>query len=109
MDLIGNLTVLTDLWTGAHRAAGNRRVSRKTLGARVLQDAKLFDRLEAGGALNIPRFEALIDYLAAPDSWPAGTLPIEAGRRLAMLGVAPPGWRLVVERDTVEREIVGAA
>lgn len=53
MDLIGNLTVLADLWAGAHRAAGQDRVSRKTLGARVLQDAKLFDRLEAGGALNL--------------------------------------------------------
>lgn len=103
MDLIGNLTVLADLWTGAHRAAGRARVSRKTLGARALQDAKLFERLEAGGSLNVPRFEALIDYLSSPANWPDHALPMEAERRLVMLGVAPPGWRLVAERDTVER------
>lgn len=103
MDLIGNLTVLVDLWAGAHRAAGASRVSRKTLGARVLDDAKLFDRLDGGGALNVPRFERLIDYLADPDNWPDRLVPAEAERRLAMLGVAPAGWRLVLERDTVER------
>ena len=105
MDLIGNLTVLADLWAGAHRAAGSTSISRKTLGARVHQDAKLFDRLEAGGNLNIPRFEALIDYLADPDNWPAD-MPTEAQRILVLLGVAPPGWRLVCERDTVERMAV---
>lgn len=103
MDLIGNLTVLVDLWTGAHRAAGASRVSRKTLGARVLDDAKLFDRLDGGGALNVPRFERLIDYLSEPGSWPEGVLPEMAERRLAAMGVAVPGWRLVLERDRVER------
>jgi hypothetical protein len=102
MDLIGNLTVLADLWAGAHREAGSSRVSRKTLGARVLDDAKVFDRLAEGGALNIPRYERLIDYLADAANWP-GALPVEAERRLAALGMAPPGWRLVLERDTIER------
>lgn len=103
MDLIGNLTVLADLWTGAHRAAGMDRVSRKTLGARALDDAKLFDRLEGGGALSVARFEALVDYLAKPDHWPRGVLPEAAEIRLASIGAVPPGWRLVLERDAVER------
>lgn len=102
MDLIGNLILLADVWAGAHRAAGATSVSRKTLGARVHQDAKLFDRLEAGGNLNIPRFEALIDYLADRNNWPCD-LPMEAERVLTYLGVAPPGWRLIAERDVVER------
>lgn len=106
MDLIGNLTILVDLWTGAHRAAGADRISRKTLGARVLDDAKVFDRLEGGGALNIPRYERLIDYLADPANWPEREIPTAAERVLAALGVTPPGWRLVLERDTIERVAV---
>lgn len=103
MDLIGNLLVLVDLWEGEHKAAGAVRATRKTLAARVLDDSKLFDRIAAGGALNIPRYERLIEYLATASSWPGGLLPEPAERMLASLGVAPPGWRLVLERDTVER------
>jgi hypothetical protein len=33
-------------------------------------------------------------------------LPYSAERLLAALGVPPPGWRLVLERDTVERVAV---
>ena len=103
MDLIGSLTLIADQWAAAHRAAGFDRVSRKTLGARALDDAKLFDRLDEGGALSVGRFEKLIDYLADPQFWPSGVLPVEVERLLASVGVAPPGWRLVLERDTIER------
>src|SRR5690606_24633269 len=100
MDLIGNLTALADQWEAAHHAAGQARVSRKTLGARALDDAKLFERLDAGGSLNVPRFERLVEFLSDVSNWP-GRMPIEAERRLALLGKAPPGWRIVVERDVV--------
>lgn len=106
LNLMGNLYALADLWVAAH-AGKSKRVRLATLGARVHKDAKLFERLEQGGSLAVPRFEALIEYLAEASSWPDGEIPDRAAAHLRRLGIVQPGERLVVERDTVERTIIG--
>ena len=107
MNLIDNLAYLAADWLTAHHAAGNNKISLSTLGSRVHQDAKLFERLQDGnGRIAVDRFEGLIDYLSTPSSWPYSTLPDGARVRLAKMGIVQPGERLVVERDTVERQAV---
>lgn len=107
LNLMSNLYALADLWVVAH-AGSAKRVTLATLGARVHRDAKLFERLEQGGAIAVPRFEALIDYMADPQSWPTGEIPHDGLAQLRRMGILQPGERLVVERDTVERELLGA-
>ena len=106
LNLMGNLYALADLWVEAH-AGKSKRISLATLGARVHKDAKLFERLEQGGSIAVPRFEALIEYLADPESWPGAEIPDRAAAQLRRLGIVQPGERLVVERETVERTIIG--
>jgi len=106
MNLLENLAYLAAEWLEEHHDAGNAKVSLATLGARVHKDAKLFERLAGGGDVNTTRYEGLIDYLADPDNWPERRLPAGARVRLAKMGIVQPGERLVVERDTVEREAV---
>lgn len=107
MNLIENLAYLAADWLSAHHDAGNTKISLSTLGSRVHQDAKLFERLQDGnGRIAVDRFEALIDYLSTPESWPANFIPAGARVRLAKMGIVQPGERLVVERDTVERQAV---
>lgn len=106
MNLIGNMALLAGRWLTAHHNAGNSRVSLATLGARVHKDAKLFERLKAGGSLSVERYEALVAYLADPANWPDGALPADARLDLAAMGIVQPGERLVIERDAVEREEV---
>ena len=48
MNLIDNLAYLAADWLNAHHDAGNTKVSLSTLGSRVHQDAKLFERFERG-------------------------------------------------------------
>ena len=107
INLMGNLYALADLWVAAH-AGSSRRIRLATLGARVHKDAKLFERLDCGGSIAVPRYEALIEYLADPESWPGGEISHDAIAQLRRLGIVQPGERLVVERDTVERVIVGS-
>lgn len=107
INLMGNLYALADLWVATH-AESPKRISLATLGARVHKDAKLFERLEQGGSIAVPRFEALVEYLADPASWPGGVMPDRAAAQLRRLGIVQPGERLVVERDTVEREVIGS-
>ncbi len=107
INLMGNLYALVDLWVATH-AESPKRISPATLGARVHKDAKLFERLEQGGSIAVPRFEALVEYLADPASWPGGVMPDRAAAQLRRLGIVQPGERLVVERDTVEREVIGS-
>ena len=106
MNLIENLAYLAAEWLTAHHEAGNAKISLSTLGSRVHQDAKLFDRLEANGRIAVDRLEALVDYLSTPSSWPDNWIPAGARVRLAKMGIVQPGERLVVERATVEREAV---
>lgn len=106
LNLMGNLYALADLWVAAH-GGGRKRISLATLGARVHKDAKLFERLELGGSIAVPRYEALIEYLADPESWPGGELSHDAIAQLRLMGIVQPGERLVVERDTVERTVIG--
>lgn len=107
LNLMDNLYALADLWLAAHGSHA-KRVTLATLGARVHKDAKLFERLEQGGAIAVPRYEALIDYLACADNWPTGEIPDDGIAQLRRMGILQPGERLVVERDTVERVVVGA-
>ena len=106
MNLLENLAYLAAEWLTAHHDAGNSKISLSTLGSRVHQDAKLFERLEANGRIAVDRLEALVDYLSTPSSWPDNWIPAGARVRLAKMGIVQPGERLVVERDTVEREAV---
>lgn len=107
MNLIESLAYLAADWLNAQHDAGNTRISLSTLGSRVHQDAKLFERLREGnGRIAVDRFEGLIDYLSTPSSWPDNHIPAGARVRLAKMGIVMPGERLVVERDTVERQAV---
>ncbi len=109
MNLLENLAYLAAEWLGAWEDEGDNKISLATLGARVHKDAKLFGRIEDGGDIGTRRYEALIDYLADPRVWPHAQIPAGARVRLASMGIVQPGERLVIERDTVEREAVAAA
>lgn len=106
MNLVENLAYLASEWLSAHQDAGNTKISLATLGSRVHQDAKLFERLEGNGRIAVDRYEALVDYLSDWRTWPDERIPDGARVRLAKMGIVQPGERLVVERDTVEREAV---
>lgn len=108
LNLMPALVELTEFWLFQHKHFGRKEVTLATLGARVHKDAKLFERLEAGGSISVERFEALIEYLANPESWPR-PIPESALSTLRRLGIVQPGERLVVERDTVERQTIREA
>lgn len=109
MNLLENLAYLASDWLAAWHDHGETKISLATLGARVHKDAKLFERLADGGAISVPRFEAIVDYLSTPESWPSSTVPSGARVRLARMGVVQEGERLVIERDTIERETLASA
>lgn len=109
MNLLENLSFLAADWLNAWHDSGDMRISLATLGARVHKDAKLFERLADGGSINIPRYEALVDYLSTDENWPENVVPDHARVRLARMGIVRDGERLVIERDTIERQTLAGA
>lgn len=80
MDLLKKLRVVADLWVELHGRTDDG-VSLKTLGARALDNSKLFDREQ----MTVATFEKVVAFLAEPKSWPAAVIPDDASAILDSL------------------------
>lgn len=84
MSLMKPFHTLSNRWV-EEQAKHNDTISLKTLAGRALNDAKTFERLEAGGNITVPVYEKLMDFLDTPANWPGRVIPDDVARALQMV------------------------
>lgn len=88
LDLKSRLIQCAEAWAAAH---GDAPLSR--LGKLVAGDANFFERLRAGGGVNVTTLEKFARFLADAANWPDGTVPEEARAFAHVTGVSVPASR----------------
>jgi hypothetical protein len=82
MDFLPKLRAVADRWVAAWNLT-DPSISLRTLGSRVVDNSKLFDR----DGMNVDTFERVAGYLAQPRSWPLAVIPDDAAETLASIRV----------------------
>ncbi|MFN7028416.1 MAG: hypothetical protein ACK4PC_03525 [Sphingopyxis sp.] len=94
---------LGEIWCGAVD------LKETTLGARLANDGKLFDRLRSGGGVTTGRFQDFLQFFRDGANWPAGRIPAEAGslldnfENIAVEVAASTGLPGAASREVAER------
>lgn len=91
MDFLATLNAVAGHWIAAHQRTDSS-VSLRTLGRKVANNSKLFDR----PGMTIATFQAARDFLAEPRNWPAALVPDEAAALLERLGCSVPDEARIV-------------
>lgn len=86
-DLKSRLVQCAEAWAAAHARDG-QPAPLSRLGKAVAGDANFFERVAAGGGVNVATLEKFARHLADPANWPGGEVPEEARAFAHVTGVS---------------------